>query len=891
MKLENFPNIKFLLAMTRLLFKRLVVTTLLALGVSNGAEAELSIICPCKAEKITENEVRITAGIINRGSSDSGNLRILLLTSPENPPGQLGITAITEYSSLPPRSEHKANTSSTVSFSNPSSQYLDTSSNTNFYLALDEKNEVEGSWEPRQLISLGLAVDPTTRFSLKDPDYLEDTDGDGVGDLNEKIAGTNPTNPSSKPDTVVLDVMALYTPEVESFYNGDPEAAILHELEWGNTALRNSNVDARFRLVESRLVNYAGKDAEDAIESVQKQEGVFEGIDSARKAAGADLLVLYIPQDSPNDEGFITGGKRKVGGYNRMGDFSFEPREVLVSVIAAGCQKRTLTHELGHNLGLSHSYKQSNSGTSPWSRGHGIDGQFVTAMAYESEFLPAPKNIMYFSNPALSCPGGVCGVSRLDPEFGADASASIRATMFQVSKLTSPPTDSDNDGVIIDNCPLVPNTGQLDTDSDGEGDACDTDDDNDGTVDNADAFPFDSAETADTDGDGVGDNADAFPNDLSETTDTDGDGTGDNADATPKGLFFKFFLDEATRPADYREKLVELHDLTQKAIVYLGMPIMRMMGDLDDQIEFGGSGDWTQARNTSLNTSFLCWGTGGYDATLTRSDFRKYSGTVTASNCGSFGFVINGTASFKYDDAVWSAEARPRIDFPLVFSFTDFEVLGGDGNSYTYTGKMQCDKKFNNATYVFNLSLDTGKISKLTYNIDESTLETRFLLAPGDLLLDADGSIAKSVLIDNYNCEFSNVSITSQGQTHKINGIKFVSEYGSGPDSDPDVTPEFSGGVAITTGRQERLSQMEDDQYLLATKVQRSYFSHAEYGDYHFTNSSWPYYPKNNGGQLWGAFVGAEIIVELFVQNSGFKLKPWSHAENDFLSLTNSYFS
>ena len=34
-----------------------------------------------------------------------------------------------------------------------------------------------------------------------------------------------------------------------------------------------------------------------------------------------------------------------------------------------------------------------------------------------------------------------------------------------------------------DNCPLIANADQLDTDSDGTGDACDTDDDGDGTDD------------------------------------------------------------------------------------------------------------------------------------------------------------------------------------------------------------------------------------------------------------------------------------------------------------------------------------------------------------------------------------------------------------------------
>ena len=99
------------------------------------------------------------------------------------------------------------------------------------------------------------------------------------------------------------------------------------------------------------------------------------------------------------------------------------------------------------------------------------------------------------------------------------------------------PQDSDGDGISDDedNCPLVSNADQLDTDSDGSGDVCDTDDDGDGVADADDAFPLDENESVDTDGDGVGDNADAFPSDASETVDTDGDGVGDNADIDDDG--------------------------------------------------------------------------------------------------------------------------------------------------------------------------------------------------------------------------------------------------------------------------------------------------------------------------------------------------------------------
>ena len=92
--------------------------------------------------------------------------------------------------------------------------------------------------------------------------------------------------------------------------------------------------------------------------------------------------------------------------------------------------------------------------------------------------------------------------------------------------------DADSDGVgdNSDNCRIIANADQRDTDGDLAGNLCDADDDDDGVTDTEDLFPEDSTESADSDADGIGDNEDLFPNDGGESADADGDGIGDNAD-------------------------------------------------------------------------------------------------------------------------------------------------------------------------------------------------------------------------------------------------------------------------------------------------------------------------------------------------------------------------
>ena len=104
----------------------------------------------------------------------------------------------------------------------------------------------------------------------------------------------------------------------------------------------------------------------------------------------------------------------------------------------------------------------------------------------------------------------------------------------------TPPMDNDHDGIAdaLDNCRLVSNADQENSDTDSIGNACDVDDDNDGVRDALDAFSQDVTETTDTDLDGTGNNAD---------TDDDNDGLPDGVE-----------LAQGLNPLDASDALTDL---------------------------------------------------------------------------------------------------------------------------------------------------------------------------------------------------------------------------------------------------------------------------------------------------------------------------------------------
>ena len=355
---------------------------------------------------------------------------------------------------------------------------------------------------------------PKRELTTGDASLLVDSDDDGVGDVNERLEGTDPDNAESTPPETTLDILGLYFPDVAELYGGDPTTRLRHVLNLASIIYRDSGTGVKLRLVGMLEVQ------EDKLDEDQFLDGLAEQY-------GADMAVLFWK----SRPGFC--GWAPLGGWGANGIISFP--QLPVANVVVRCGAGTTAHEIGHVMGLGHSVIQrgnAETGTFRWARGHGVFQVFGTVMTYEQLYGGAPV-LEVFSDPDRDCKGLPCGAAT-DQKDAADAVAALNATRFQIARIGEAKPDTDNDGVVdpVDAFPNDPDE-HSDYDGDGTGDKADEDDDGDGVTDVDDLFPLDALDWADADADGVGDNTDAFPDDPDEAYDQDGDGVGDNTDLFP----------------------------------------------------------------------------------------------------------------------------------------------------------------------------------------------------------------------------------------------------------------------------------------------------------------------------------------------------------------------
>jgi len=266
-------------------------------------------------------------------------------------------------------------------------------------------------------------------------DIAADADGDGLSDFNERLLGTDPFDAlSTDRGPTIIDVMALYTDDALSLYQGYAETRINQLIGVANQVYADSGVSIILRPVYHRQIMYPEQhDMDTMLENLTAgTHSAFTDIPALRETYGADLVMLFRPHRNENDR----CGLANLGGYNSQGDFSAaDEKDFAFSVIAIDCPvSSVVAHELGHNMGLSHSRREDGAGgTLPYATGYGVDSSFVTVMAYPGAFN-TDLRIGRFSDPNVFCQGEPCGVDHRDVHHGADAVRVLNLVRHQIAR-------------------------------------------------------------------------------------------------------------------------------------------------------------------------------------------------------------------------------------------------------------------------------------------------------------------------------------------------------------------------------------------------------------------------------------------------------------------------
>ena len=291
-------------------------------------------------------------------------------------------------------------------------------------------------------------------------------------------------------------------------------------------------------------------------------------------------------------------------------------------------------------------------------------------------------------------------------------------------------------------------------------------------------------------------------------------------------------LGTSTNSSDYARKLHRLSDETERAIVHAGAGAMLLMNLLDDEIDFGGSDYWTAPIGTRGSTSIACALGGGIEATATRDDYRRVSGSMYFNNCVTTLGRISGEADFSHDDAVWTRQSNPKTAYALTITFRNVNVVSRDGRTYRATsGAAYCDSQVNHPLERYVVDPFTNYVTEYYYGRDDD----RPLLSQyenfsgytygndGWEVEDFSGRIKENIVEAKWSCDLKNASISVGNQTHLISDLKFSS-------SAPVYGDNSFINYHVSQGRADRLKKIGSGSAIAGGASDQGRFRHQEFG-------------------------------------------------------------
>ena len=240
---------------------------------------------------------------------------------------------------------------------------------------------------------------------------------DNTVDFDTAVTSSSTTtSTASTPSTgEVIDLLVLYTPNVQTNAGGDSgaQSKIINAVAAANQAYINSQVNINLNLVYVGLVDYVEPNALlTSLSRLQgKTDGFMDSVHGLRDQYGADLVALV---DTDSD---ACG----VGNIMKTVSTSFASSSFVV--VRDSClSAHSLSHELGHNMGNVHNTENtSTAGASVDAYGYRVCGTFRDVMSYS---CAGEVRIPYFSNPNVfynSQPTGILDYTNTARSMNATA--------------------------------------------------------------------------------------------------------------------------------------------------------------------------------------------------------------------------------------------------------------------------------------------------------------------------------------------------------------------------------------------------------------------------------------------------------------------------------------